>query len=300
MLPGCSFTLKQINDFLNDSDDSDTANLINMNPHKIQKLILKQNFLEKNNFFDPKLYFGGLEINDLSDPPDDDRFEGKVLIFLFLIFKIIEMFRDLDETETEIKLPISNEKQPNVERSKFKKHIEIKSENDYFVSSPKQIKSEQKTTKPKNPYNIYFNLSSLSKTPNQTNKLEKPALKLISTNTPNSTKNVENKILQNITNSSNLSTKNSHKKSHSYFNLNSKNHFATIISPKKNLESFNFKTSFNLKTVSSPKKEIGKNLRKKAISIFDGKSLMMKKYDFSNLHLKYKEVLAEFHKNEKK
>ena len=81
MLPGCSFTLQQINDFLNDSEDSDSTSLINMNQRKIQKLILKQSFLEKNNFFDPKLYFGGLEISDLSNPPSDDRFEGKILIF---------------------------------------------------------------------------------------------------------------------------------------------------------------------------------------------------------------------------
>lgn len=81
MLPGCSFTLQQINDFLNDSDDSDSTSLINLNQQKIQKLILKQSFLEKNNFFDPKQYFGGLEINDLSNPPNDHRFEGNTLFF---------------------------------------------------------------------------------------------------------------------------------------------------------------------------------------------------------------------------
>ena len=215
------------------------------------------------------------------------------------------MFRDLDSTQPEIKLPISDEKPKNVERSKLKKNIEIKSENDYFVSSPKQIKLQQKTTKSKNTYNIYFNLNSLSKTPNQTNKTEKPVLKLNSANTPNSTKNVESKILLNLTNPLNLSTKNSHKKSYSYFNSSSKNNFAALISPKNisetnNLNKFKNGATCNLKNASSPKKEGGNSLRKKAMSIFDGKSLMMKKYDFSNLHLKYREVLAEFHKNEKK
>lgn len=213
------------------------------------------------------------------------------------------MFRDIDDTESEMKLPVSNEKLKNVERFKFKKHMEIKSENDYFLSSPKQTKSGQKTMKSNNTYNIYFNLNSLSKTPKQTNKVDKPVLKLISTNIPTSTKNLESKILFNITNSSNLSTKNSHKKSNSYFNSGSKNNFATLNSPKNNLETNNlnkFKNSGNLKHVNSPKKVGAKNLRKKAMSIFDGKSLMMKKYDFSNLHLKYKEVLAEFNKNEKK
>lgn len=43
------------------------------NKPKLEKIILKQTFLESNNLFDPSVYFGGLSVKDLNENSVDAR-----------------------------------------------------------------------------------------------------------------------------------------------------------------------------------------------------------------------------------
>ena len=82
--------------------------------HRLEKRIIKQQYLVNNKLFDPTEYFGGLDISNLEEHPADQRLE--------------DMFTYYLPTEVEEK------------ESKLTSHIDIN-----FVSSYRSTNSETNT-----------------------------------------------------------------------------------------------------------------------------------------------------------
>ncbi|EAS03717.2 endo-1,4-beta-xylanase xylA, putative (macronuclear) [Tetrahymena thermophila SB210] len=135
---GEKLTAEQIKEFLHESrQNSECSNFdetIN-NQQKMEKIMIKQNFLEMNQLFDPIEYFGGLKVKDLNQKVDDQRLSD--------MFKI-----QAEENNTE-KSDLISYHVKNVQQSVMQKNQEqLKNQN--WIDKDKQVKT------------YYFNQSQTS------------------------------------------------------------------------------------------------------------------------------------------
>ncbi|KAL4494565.1 hypothetical protein ABPG72_004467 [Tetrahymena utriculariae] len=126
---GEKLTAEQIKEFLHESrQNSECSNFdetIN-NQQKMEKIMIKQNFLEINQLFDPIQYFGGLKVKDLNQKVDDQRLSD--------MFKI-----QTEENNTE-KSDLVSYHVKNVQQSLMSKNQEqLKNQN--WIDKDKQIKT---------------------------------------------------------------------------------------------------------------------------------------------------------------
>eukprot|EP01017_Pseudomicrothorax_dubius_P024531 TRINITY_DN2606_c0_g1_i3.p1 TRINITY_DN2606_c0_g1~~TRINITY_DN2606_c0_g1_i3.p1 ORF type:complete len:433 (-),score=78.06 TRINITY_DN2606_c0_g1_i3:161-1459(-) len=69
---GNQFTVDKVREFLSSQDEEDPGY---RNKDRLELVIMKQEFLEKNNLFDPKKYFGGLDMPELGVKSNDSRLD---------------------------------------------------------------------------------------------------------------------------------------------------------------------------------------------------------------------------------